>query len=1045
MKIKEKWGKSVQLVHLAYQEDQWLLWLEGEPSEEDDKVTPFGGSEKELEEFWSRFWQSEEDAETTESLFWPSPNLKKYNFYLPSIQGEPVQSEFFLCSINQDKVTRTPFSVMALAISSQEAQAICKAASEQARLVTGFRAAPELCAWNQLFEFSSQLALGGSYLPSLEKNEKKEWASSWLPMPSMGEQEWLIKWSQQAPGVILAGFSGSRYELAQKVIQKELNRILRHEAAERINEEKQRQEEGMEKFSPYLQKMIADGTLSVGREKANRKENLHDQWLRSLKSPDSELPFSMIEGERLFEEISQWQERFLHWRSAPLRLALSLSEPVEKGIWPVTYWLQSAADSDKRISLAQLWKGKKEPKLEGVNWEGSLREWVLTTLGAGSLISPKINFSLRTSSPEGFNLNTSEIVTFLEKETPQLLENGFIFLLPEGWQGSRKLTLKAQGKLQQIQGGPGHSKNFNLSWNLSLDGEPLTQQEIQSLLVSEDELIEFRGRWVQVDQGEVQKLLTQWKKQSEKTLSLGEALQMSLAGEFSEGPMLDSLEMDDSLTEWTQAIIQRKFEELPVPESLQGVLRPYQIRGFSWLAFLAEFGLGSCLADDMGLGKTIQAIAFLAHLKKSMPEKPFLLVCPTSLLGNWYRELEKFWPESIVYIHHGTARKPEEFKNAVEQGAVILTTYSLLSRDEELICSVSWGAAVLDEAQNIKNPLTRQAQASRHIQAYARVALTGTPVENHAGDLWSILQFLNPGILPSWGRFQREFLRPIQEEQNEEQLERLRNIASPFLLRRLKSDPTIAPDLPDKEVLKVICSLGAKQAQLYRKILAEAEQGLAEAKGMSRRGLILATLTKLKQVCAHPSLVDDSWAAKRAESGKLERLEEMIDEIVENGGKSLVFTQFIDMGKKLRSTLADRLGKPVLFYHGGLTRTDRDALIERFQTEENIPVLILSLRAGGTGLNLTAASHVFHYDRWWNPAVEDQATDRAHRIGQLKDVQVVHLICGGTLEERISELIERKRSVAIGLVESGETWLTELSGQELSQLWNLDEDKGDVI
>lgn len=1037
----------MQLVHLTYQEQQWWLWLEGEPQELDSYDAgecPFSGNEQNLEEFWRRFWQSAEDGESTESLFWPSPKVEKRSLRLPTIGGDPIPSEFFVCTISKEKVEMVSCMVSALPILPSEAVAICQGASENLRLLQGFRAAPELLAWHGLFNLCNQLVHQGGYLPTLEKREN-QWHSAWRPMPSMGEQEWLLSWSQQAPGAVLCGFNGSRKELANQVVTQELNRLLREESVQRLNEEKVRQEEAMEKFSPYLQKMIAAGTLSVGREKIIRKESLHDRWIQSLKSAESKMDITSVEGDRLSEEIFQWQERFFQWRSAPFRLALALAEPQDKGLWPVTYWLQSAVDPENRISLAQLWKGKKEPGLKGVNWEGSLREWTLTTLGAGSLISPKVNFSLRSASPEGFTLTTSEVVAFLERETPRLLENGFVFLLPEGWQGSRKLSLRAQGKIQPFMQQMGKNPQaFSLSWNLSLDGEPLTQEEIRALLESQEALIEFRGRWVQVDQAEVQKLLAQWKKQPEKVLTMAEALQMGLAGEFSDGPMLDRLEMDAPLAEWTEAIIQRKFEELPVPEEVKGTLRPYQVRGFSWLAFLAQFGLGSCLADDMGLGKTIQAIAFMAHFRKQEEHKPFLLVCPTSLLGNWHRELQKFWPEASAYIYHGTTRKVEEFQKAVERGSIILTTYSLLSRDEELICSIPWGVAVLDEAQNIKNPMTRQAQTARNIKADARVALTGTPVENHAGDLWSILQFLNPGILPTWGRFQREFLRPIQEEHNEEQLERLRRIASPFLLRRLKSDPTIAPDLPDKAVIKVICSLGAKQAQLYRKILAETDQKLKEAKGMARRGLILATLTRLKQVCAHPFLVDDSWAAKRSESGKLQRLEEMIDEIVDNGGKSLVFTQFVEMGRKIRSTLSERLGKPVLFYHGGLSRTDRDALIERFQSEEDIPVLVLSLRAGGTGLNLTAASHVFHYDRWWNPAVEDQATDRAHRIGQEKDVQVIHLVCGGTLEERISELIERKRTVASGLVESGEAWLTELSGQELSQLWGLDEEREEM-
>ena len=1032
----------MQLVHLAVQDEKWWLWMEGEPEEEatlSEEVYPFDGGDARLEEFWRRFWQANEEGETAQSLFWPAPVFETRTLLLPFDEEGPVPSELFAQEVPTQALSRKGYPVRVMPILPTEAAAICAAAAEDPRLLPGFRAAQDLIAWNALFSLAKQMVQRGEYFPSV-RGDKDQWESYWCPLPSHGEQEWLLSWAQSVPGVVLAGGCGNRQAIAEQVLEMELNRLLREEAAKRIKEAQIRQEEAMDKFSTSLQKMIAAGTLSVGRENVNRKESLHDRWLKSLKAPSSEVDLNRAEGERLSVEIREWQEQLLRWRRAPLRLALALSEPVEKGRWPVTYWLQSAGNPELRMPLGELWKGKKEPELVGLNWEGSLREWVLTALGAGAAISPQMALSLRSPAPEGFLLNTSEVVPFLEREMPRLLDNGFLLLLPEGWQASRKLTLRAQGKIAPlVPTGVEGPRMFTLAWNLSLDGEPLSPEEIQSLMSSQDGLVEFRGRWVQVEQEEVQKLLAQWEKQPEKLLTLPEALRVGLAGELNDGPALDQLEMDKDLGEWADAVINRKFEELPVPAEVFGTLRPYQIRGFSWLAFLAQFGLGGCLADDMGLGKTIQAIAFLAHIRNIGNERPFLLVCPTSLLGNWQRELKKFWPAARVHIHHGTARSTEEFTEAAEHGAVILTTYSLLSRDEDLISPILWGAAVLDEAQNIKNPLTRQAQAARSIRAQARVALTGTPVENHAGDLWSILQFLNPGILPSWGRFQREFLRPIQEEHSMEQLQRLRQIAAPFLLRRLKTDPTIAPDLPDKEIIKVICSLGAKQAQLYRKILADAETGLKEARGMARRGRILATLTKLKQVCDHPGLVEDNWAARRADSGKLQRLEEMIEEVVETGGKALVFTQFVEMGRKIRSTLTERLGKPVLFYHGSLSRTDRDHLIDRFQKEPNIPVLVLSLRAGGTGLNLTAASHVFHFDRWWNPAVEDQATDRAHRIGQEKDVQVVHLVCGGTLEERIDELIDRKRSVATGLVESGEAWLTELSGQELADLWHLDE------
>ena len=442
----------------------------------------------------------------------------------------------------------------------------------------------------------------------------------------------------------------------------------------------------------------------------------------------------------------------------------------------------------------------------------------------------------------------------------------------------------------------------------------------------------------------------------------------------------------------------------------------------------------------MGLGKTVQTLALLQRLREGGETRPALLVCPTSLVGNWFKEAARFTPQLPVMVHHGTGRgKGDAFAAQARTQAMVVSSYGLLHRDLPSLQNVEWAAVILDEAQNIKNAETRQAKAARALRAERRIALTGTPVENHVGDLWSIQEFLNPGFLGSAARFKREFLLPVQVQRDEAALERLQRLTGPFVLRRLKTDRAIIQDLPEKLEMKVYCNLTKEQATLYAAVVQQAEAVLAGVEDlMSRRGLILSTLLRLKQVCNHPAQFLADHSAVPGRSGKLARLTEMLEEILEQDERTLVFTQFAEMGHLLQAYLQEHLAREVLFLHGSLSKTQRDRMVERFQNApDGPPVFILSIKAGGTGLNLTRANHVVHFDRWWNPAVENQATDRAFRIGQNRQVEVHKFVCLGTVEERIDELIERKRSLAERVVGSGEAWLTELSTAELQDLFRL--------
>jgi SNF2 family DNA or RNA helicase len=441
----------------------------------------------------------------------------------------------------------------------------------------------------------------------------------------------------------------------------------------------------------------------------------------------------------------------------------------------------------------------------------------------------------------------------------------------------------------------------------------------------------------------------------------------------------------------------------------------------------------------MGLGKTIQTLALIQRDWEAHNKKPVLLICPTSVVGNWQKEAARFTPSLPVMVQHGITRaKGAAFKKAAEKHAMVISSYALLHRDVEILKKVSWAAVILDEAQNIKNADTMQARAARELKADYRIALTGTPVENNVGDLWSILEFLNPGFLGTQSEFKRTFFVPIQANRDPNAMRRLKHLTGPFILRRLKTDKAIITDLPEKMEMKVFCTLTKEQASLYAAVVDDATEALDTAEGIQRKGVILATLSKLKQICNHPAqfLGDNSAIPRR--SGKLMRLTEMVEEILEVGDRALIFSQFAEMGAILRKHIQETFGREVLFLHGAVPKRQRDHLIERFQNEADGPRLfILSLKAGGTGLNLTQANHVFHFDRWWNPAVENQATDRAFRIGQTRNVQVHKFLCVGTLEEKIDEMIERKQEVAAGVVGTGENWLTELSTAELKELFAL--------
>jgi SNF2 family DNA or RNA helicase len=772
----------------------------------------------------------------------------------------------------------------------------------------------------------------------------------------------------------------------------------------------------------------ADPVTAVG----TFPSGLTRQWLQALSSPNSGLPLTDVD--ELLENLNTWQSP-LHYQDH-FRTSFRLEPPPgDDKTWTLHFLLQD--DSGKPLDAQAVWATS-----------GDLQETFLAGLGLASRIYGGIETGLMTRQPTCCTLTTPEVFQFLKAATWRLRESGFGVLLPDSLSevGSLKnrLGLRIEASTPERTGGLGMQSLLSFRWELALGGKKITRAEFEKLAASQDPLVQVGGTWVEMRPQDVRAARKFFESgQDQAGLTLEHVLRLSVGdSQTIAGLPIVNFDTSGPLKQLLENLNdQRNLTPIDEPEGFQGVLRPYQKLGVGWLKFLGEWGLGACLADDMGLGKTVQLLAFVLHLaQEGRLEAPILLICPTSVMGNWEREVKKFSPSLQVHVHHGNRRpKGRNFVEAVQTKQIVISNYALVQRDSKDLKRIQWQGLVLDEAQNIKNPEAKQTQAIRELTAQFRIALTGTPVENRLGELWSILDFLNPGYLGAKNFFQRRFAIPIEKYADRSSLKSLRALVQPFILRRLKSDPLIIQDLPEKQENTVFCPLTPEQAALYEKIVNESLEKIEESTGIQRRGVVLATLVKLKQICNHPShfLGDKSELLDR--SGKLSRLEEMLEEVLAEDDRALIFTQFAEWGGLLQRYLHERLKSEVFFLYGSTSKNQREGMIDRFQHDPQGPRLfILSLKAGGTGLNLTRANHVFHFDRWWNPAVENQATDRVFRIGQTKNVQVYKFVCTGTLEERIHLLIESKKALAEQVVSAGENWLSEMSTDQLRQLLLLD-------
>ncbi|MCB0192355.1 MAG: DEAD/DEAH box helicase [Anaerolineae bacterium] len=791
-------------------------------------------------------------------------------------------------------------------------------------------------------------------------------------------------------------------------------------------------------------------------------------WLQALVSNDPNVAASPAQLKHLSESHRLWLRNLHVSGDKTFRVAFRLEAPSqqvdndeEDKSWQLHYLLQARDDPSLLVAAQQVWQSKGSV-LNTLNRRFEQpQEKLLTGLGFAARLFPPLTEGLKTSHPTKLPLSTQESFDFLRESAPLLEASGFGVLVPPWWNkpGTRlgvRLRMSSNRSSQGNDAIPksdvGFEKLIRYKWELSLGDTTLTQEEFKDLVSLKSPLVQIRGQWVQLDPEQIEAAIRFWKKQDlEADVSMQEAMRIGLGtDETVEGLPVENVEFEGWLKDWMERFTgNEKLEELPQPDSLQAQLRPYQLYGYSWLDFFRRWHMGACLADDMGLGKTIQTIAMLLRKKEEDGElpAPTLLICPTSVVANWAKEIERFAPTLTTMTHQGSSRlRDDAFISEAKSRDMVLTSYALARRDSETLQKMNWFGLILDEAQNIKNPDAKQTRAIRQLDSEFRLALTGTPVENRLSELWSIMQFLNPSYLGSRQKFRKSFALPIERYNDEKATQNLRKMVSPFVLRRVKTDPSVIQDLPDKQEMKVYCNLSEEQATLYESVVQSAMQEVAESDGIKRRGIVLGMLMKLKQICNHPAQFLHQMGNGRplnvrketGRSGKLERLAEMLEEAVSVDDRVLIFTQFAEMGHFLKSHLQESLGVPAQFLHGGTSPKKRAVMIERFQEDANgPPIFILSIKAGGTGLNLTRANHVFHFDRWWNPAVEDQATDRAFRIGQKQNVQVHKFVCIGTMEEMVDKMIEDKKALAQSVVGGGENWLTELSTNELRDMVTL--------
>jgi hypothetical protein len=982
-------------LHSAYRHGKFFVWGEVAPSKASVGRVPFGARTVRLARAISH---------VTDYARIPA-DYQTCTIWLPTIDGRPVPSGHGEPTVEPSEIG--PWAISCAVLPADSALQFLDGCNRNPTAESfGHEIAPSTRFWAAALRFAAGLAQRDRFLPSMTA-EAPRFHARWRPLMCAADQDRLRQLARAMPP-------------AARAITAECKTPPEDVPADLL--------------SSFVASMIDAFPRVMGRlsrlpqslPRGANLRNIESAWMIALRSTRPQMEGDRDLLARFFERVDAWQRPIVAEVEFPWILSFALQEPndtaaVEDSAWRVRY------------------------QFEPVQGGEALPANRLPARTASRLLAraAAVCAEIREDT-DSFPLDVTGAFRFLHETAGALAQQGFRVVLPEWWaRRERAVEVRARPvvKPSPVSGAGMFSLSelMQFDWEVAIGGENYTREELDHLSASTAPLVKVHGKWLSFDPQSIRAALDLWKREPAPAR---EVIRMALgAATAPEGVELEPVRGEG----WIGELLGKlgghtRFEELPPPADFRGTLRPYQLRGFSWLGFLRQYGLGACLADDMGLGKTIQALALIEHDRAGGVDRPVLLICPTSVVGNWRKEAARFVPGLPVLIHHGLGRmRGQEFAQEAARHALVISTYALAHRDVDQLREVPWVGIILDEAQNIKNPETRQSRAARSLTADYRIALTGTPVENSVGELWSIMDFLNPGFLGNHAEFKRRFLLPIQKRADPAAALELKKLTGPFILRRLKTDSSVVQDLPEKMEMKVFCNLTPEQASLYRGVVEEATRALEDAGGIKRKGVILAALTKLKQVCNHPAQFLGDQSALAGRSGKLSRLTEMVEELLSEGDRALIFSQFANMGERLQRHLAATFGEEVLFLHGGVPAAKRDHMVERFQKggKGSPHLFVLSLKAGGTGLNLTAANHVFHFDRWWNPAVENQATDRAFRLGQTRNVQIHKFVCVGTLEERIDEMIERKKAVAEHVIGAGEAWLTELSTAEIKQLFAL--------
>ena len=981
----------MQILHLNWinkeRDREFFLWGESSKKRHSKKVSaakfhPFCSAKKELTNILKII-----DKDINLKGRWD-----ELTFSLPAFNGYPLASSNIILKTDKkqfdNKETKAKifsFKVNGMWLKNYECLSFLISITDipiEDEIILG----SDIYYWSEVSKFAMELLAKQRFLPALRVN-KNNLEAVWKPIINRTQDEERLNiLCQSMPSVCRA------YEKQNNVLEKDI--IL-----------------------DFLDIVVDQMVRKSLGDKFYLDDNLPSVWLNALSSKDRIIKGNSHQKKVLREGIENWIATIESQTQKDFRTCFRLEEPLQEqdSKWRLSFYLQGISDRSLSIPAKDIWQKSKVLNHLTQIW-GNPQTRFLEDLARSTRLFSPIEVSLHEPSPAECKLDIDEAHSFLKEGAYLLQESGYGVLVPSWWERGKE---RKQLGVKLSVSSPSNNKYFgfndvvDFNWEMAIGNTSLTAEELERLVQLKSSLVNIRGEWIEINPHDIEKTHKYLQKLTQEGLTFRDALRMGLGYEDTGLPVI-KFAPKGWLGDFIKSGESSVFEKIPVPKKLYGRLRPYQKAGFSWLAFLRDRTLGGCLADDMGLGKTVQLISLILYdRQRKKKSKPALIICPTSVVGNWQKEITKFASSLKAMVHHGSERlSGKKFFLECKKHDMVISSYSLVHRDKEHLGKMEWEGIILDEAQKIKNPATKQAHAVRNLRSEYRMVLTGTPIENRLSELWSIMEFLNPGYLGSQKEFKNRFALPIERYSSEKHSARLRQLIKPFMLRRLKTDKSIIKDLPEKNEMKIYCSLTKEQVSLYKVIVDEMLGKIESSKNIERKGLILAALTKLKQICNHPSLFLHDKSSLEDRSGKLTRLVEMLEEVISTKAKALIFTQFSEMGQLLKNHLQKVFGKEVLFLYGAVSRKHRDAMIEKFQKDEKeFPIFILSLKAGGLGLNLTSASYVFHFDRWWNPAVENQATDRAFRIGQTKNVQVYKYICSGTLEEQIDSMIETKKNL----------------------------------